>query len=107
MQTLQVDEQNAAAAVTERGRPGSPLARYIKAAMHQESYQQSAADQPWRGALAGLPALHSQAATRDACRAELQDALELWLLGQVTQGLPVPSIDSIPLPEWIALKRGS
>jgi hypothetical protein len=107
MNTMQLAEQDAVAALVERGRPGSPLARYIKAAMHHESYEQSAVDQPWQGALAGLPALHAEGATRLACRAELQDELESWLLGQIAQGLPVPPIDSIPLPEWIALKRGS
>src|SRR5436305_11490570 len=51
MNTIQVDEQDAVAAVVERGRPGSPLARYIKVAMKQETYQQSAVDQPWHGAI--------------------------------------------------------
>ena len=107
MQTIQVAEQDAAAAVAERGRPGSPLARYIKAAMHQESYQQAAADQPWHGGLAGLPDIHAQAATQAACRAELHAELESWLLERIAQGMPIPAIDRIPLPEWIALKRGS
>jgi predicted RNase H-like HicB family nuclease len=106
MKTIQVDEHDAVAAVVERGRPGSPLARYIKAAMRHETYQQSATDQPWYGAISGLPTLHSQAATREACRAELHDVLESWLLGRIAQGLSVPPIDRIPLTEWITLKRG-
>jgi predicted RNase H-like HicB family nuclease len=107
MNTLQIAEQDAVAALVERGRPGSPLARYIKAAMHHESYEQSAVDQSWQGGLAELPALHAEGTTRVACRAELHDELESWLLAQIAQGLPVPAINRIPLPEWIALKRGS
>jgi predicted RNase H-like HicB family nuclease len=107
MDLLQVAEHDAVAAVAQRGRAGSPLARYIKAAMQHETYQQAAADQPWHGGLTGLPDLHSQAATRADCRVALQGDLESWLLAQIAQGLPVPPINKVPLTEWIAMKRGS
>lgn len=107
MDTLQVTERDAEAAVAQRGRAGSPLARYIKAAMQHETYQQAAADQPWHGRLTGLPDLHSQAATQAGCHAALQAELESWLLVQIAQGLPVPPINLVPLTEWIAMKRGS
>jgi predicted RNase H-like HicB family nuclease len=107
LDTLQIAEHDAVAAVAQRGQAGSPLARYIKAAMQHETYQQAAADQPWYGGLAGLPDLHSQAATRSACRVALQTELESWLLAQIAEGLPVPPVNSVPLTEWIAIKRGS
>jgi predicted RNase H-like HicB family nuclease len=107
METIQaVDAHAVLAAAVERGGPASPLARYIKAAMRHETYQQSAPHQPWCGAIAGLPALHAQAVTREACRVELRAGLERWLQRQLREGVPVPAIDSIPLTEWILMKRG-
>jgi predicted RNase H-like HicB family nuclease len=107
MESIQVlDEHAVLAAAGERGGPASPLARYVKAAMRHETYQQSASNPPWCGAIAGLPALHAQALTRDACRVELRAGLERWLQRQLREGLPVPAIDKIPLTEWILMKRG-
>jgi hypothetical protein len=106
MNTIPVRQRDAMAAEAQRGRPGSPLARYIKAAMRHEAYQQSTADQSWHGAIAGLSAIHSQAATRQASRTELQNELEAWLLRQLQGGLAVPPVDRVPLTEWIDIKRG-
>lgn len=107
MQTFPtVNEQDVRAAMIDRGRPRSPLARYIKAAMQQATYQQSAADQPYCGAIPGLPDVHSRAATQDASRVELRDAMETWLLQRLGGQLPIPPVDGVPLIAWIWMKRG-
>lgn len=90
----------------ERARPGLPLARYVKAALRQAICQQSADNYPYEGAIAALPDLHAHAAAQDTCRSELRDALEMWLLLRLGQGLPSPPIDAMPVPGWVWLTRG-
>jgi predicted RNase H-like HicB family nuclease len=102
-----VDEQDVLAATAERGKPRSPLARYIKAAMQHATYEQLAPNQSYSGTIPGLPGLHSQAATEDASRIELRDRLETWLLQRLDAQLPIPPVDGIPLIAWIWMKRGT
>ncbi len=108
MDTIQtVDAQVMPAGRVQRPRPGSPVARYVKAAMQHATYHQAAANEPCYGAIGQLPAVHSQAATPEACRMELRDALETWLLLRLCKGVPILPIDGIPLTAWIQMKRGT
>jgi len=99
-------ESDASPGRAERGRPHSTLARYTKAAMHHATYQQSVGSRAYQGAITGLPGLHAQAATRDACRVELRDTLETWLQLRLCQQLPIPPVDGIPLVAWMWIQRG-
>ena len=81
------------------------LNRYIKAAMNHATYQQSADGQPYHGEIAELPGLHAQAASQDACRAELRGQLRWWLQLRLCRQLPIPAIDGIPLVAWMQLER--
>jgi predicted RNase H-like HicB family nuclease len=102
-----VDGQVAPTAQAERRRPGSPISRYVKAAMQHATYHQAAAHEPCFGAIAQLPDVRAQAATPDACRMELRDALETWLLLRVCLGAAILPIDGIPLTAWIQMSRGT
>jgi predicted RNase H-like HicB family nuclease len=82
------------------------LTRYLKAAMQQATYQQSADGQSYYGAIPALPGVSSQAATRDACRMELRNLLETWLLLGLCRQLSIPPMHGIPLAAWIYIKRG-
>ncbi len=55
----------------DRDRPGSMLARYVKAAMRHATCAQSTVGEPYHGAIGGLAGLAAQAATYDACQAAL------------------------------------
>jgi predicted RNase H-like HicB family nuclease len=99
-------ESDAPPGRAERGRPHSTVARYTKAAMHHATYQQSADRQAYHGEITGLPGLHAQAATRDACRVELRDTLETWLQLRLCQQLPIPPVDGIPLVAWMWIQQG-
>ena len=81
------------------------LNRYIKAAMNQATYQQSADGQPYHGAITALPSLHAQAASHGACCVELRSKLEWWLQLRLCRQLPIPAIDGIPLVAWMQLER--
>jgi hypothetical protein len=82
------------------------LTRYVEAAMRHATYEQSAADQPYRGGITGLPSLRAEAPTRDGCRAELRDVLETWLRVRLCQQQPIPPMDGIPLAAWVWIKQG-
>src|SRR5688572_23247863 len=77
------------------------LTRYVEAAMRHATYDQAAAGQPYQGQIAGLPSLHAEAITPDACRTELRDVLETWLRVRMCQQLPIPPMDGIPLAAWV------
>lgn len=49
------------------------------------------------GSITGFPGLWAQADTLEACREELQDSLEGWLLVSFSQQMEVPVIDDIDL----------
>ena len=106
MNVIPAVEPSLATPSRERQRPGSPIARYVKAAMRHATYRCSASGQPYRGAITGLTGVSSQAATHDECRAELRAALETWLLVRLCQQQPVPLLDGIPLLAWVRIKQG-
>ncbi len=115
MKTIQAAGERAATLIGPRagGRPGhgqvprqSTLTRYMNAALQHATYEQWGDGQPYRGEITGLPDLYSEAATRDACRLELRDTLETWLLLRLCQQLPIPPMDGIPLAAWMWMKRG-
>ena len=55
------------------------LTRYIQAAMRQAAYE-ILEDGSFYGSIPGFPGLWANEATLEACREELQSALEDWIL---------------------------
>ena len=80
--------------------------RYVNAAMQHATYQQSADGRSYSGEVSGVSGVCSQAATRDACRVELRDVLDTWLLLRQCQQSPIPPMDGIPLVAWSWMQRG-
>jgi predicted RNase H-like HicB family nuclease len=75
------------------------LTDYINAAMKRAHYDllDDQPDAPYYGEIPETPGVWANAASLEACRAELQSVLEGWLIVSIRRNLPIPPIDGIDL----------
>jgi predicted RNase H-like HicB family nuclease len=72
------------------------LTEYINAAMRHATYK-ILEDGTYYGEIPGLQGVYANALTLEACRQELQSALEDWILFGLVNGFPIPAIDGLTL----------
>jgi predicted RNase H-like HicB family nuclease len=72
------------------------LTRYIQAAMRHAQYE-ILDDKSYYGHIAGFEGLWANEATLEACREELQEALEDWILLGVSMNHELPTVDGVEL----------
>jgi predicted RNase H-like HicB family nuclease len=80
------------------------LTNYIQAAMRRATYE-LLGDGTFYGEIPGFQGVWANAATLEACREELQSALEDWMLVRISDRLPLPVVDGIdlnPQPQEVA-----
>ena len=73
------------------------LTEYIRAAMKRAQYEILEDDKSFYGEIPGFQGFWANADTLEACREELQEVLEDWLLISLYRHLPVPEVDGIQL----------
>jgi predicted RNase H-like HicB family nuclease len=73
------------------------LANYIRAAMRQARYEILPDDGTFYGEIPGFDGVYANANTLEACREELEEVLEEWILFRVSKNLPLPLVDGITL----------
>jgi predicted RNase H-like HicB family nuclease len=73
------------------------LTGYIKAAMHRARYEILPEDGSFYGEIPGFDGVYANAPTLEACRDELEEVLEAWILLRVSRNLALPIIDGITL----------
>ncbi len=73
------------------------LTRYIRAAMHRARYEILPDDSTFYGEIPGFQGVYANAGTLEACREELEEVLEEWILLRVSKNLPLPVVDDIEL----------
>lgn len=73
------------------------LTAYIKAALQKAHYEILPDGEGYFGTIEGLQGVWAQAGTLEACREELQEVLEEWIVVGLKMGHPLPSIDGIAL----------
>ena len=73
------------------------LTRYIRAAMHRAKYEILPDDGTFYGEIADFDGVYANAKTLEACREELEEVLEEWILLRVAKHLPLPVVDGIEL----------
>ena len=73
------------------------LTEYIRAAMRRARYEILPDDGSFYGEIPALPGVWANADTLEACREELKEVLEEWLLFRLSKGLSLPVIDGIEL----------
>ncbi len=73
------------------------LTAYIKAALQKAHYEILQGGEGYFGTIEGLQGVWAQAGTLEACREQLQEVLEEWILLGLKMGHPLPSIGGITL----------
>ena len=73
------------------------LTDYIQAAMRRARYKILPEDGSFYGEIPGLEGVWAHANTLEACRDELEDVLEEWIVLSLAKNLPIPTIDGIDL----------
>ena len=78
------------------------LTEYIRAAMSRATYE-ILSDGTFYGEIPGFQGVYANAKTLDACRAELQDVLEGWIVLGLRLGHPLPVVDGVDLAVQLAV----
>jgi predicted RNase H-like HicB family nuclease len=73
------------------------LTSYIRAAMRQAKYEILPDDATFYGEIPGFDGIYANADTLEACREELEEVLEEWILLRVSRNLPLPVVEGIEL----------
>jgi predicted RNase H-like HicB family nuclease len=69
------------------------VSEYVSAALHRARYEILAADDSYYGEIPGFKGVYANAASLEACREELREVLEEWILFRVSRNLPLPIVD--------------
>jgi predicted RNase H-like HicB family nuclease len=73
------------------------LTEYIKAAMRHAAYEILEDDRSFYGHIPELQGVWANELTLEACREELESALEDWILAGIWWHHPIPAIDGIEI----------
>jgi predicted RNase H-like HicB family nuclease len=73
------------------------LTKYIQATMQQAKYEILSDDGSFYGEIPDFDGVYSNAKTLEACREELEEVLEDWILFRVSRTLPLPVVAGIEL----------
>lgn len=80
------------------------LTAYIQRALDGAHYEIIKDEEPYYGAVPELAGVWATGSTLEACRRNLADAIEDWLLFSLAKGLSIPDLDdlSIQIPKELA-----
>ncbi len=73
------------------------LTSYLRAAMKKARYEILEDDGSYYGEIPGFAGVYANASTLEACRDELEEVLEEWILFRVSRNLPLPAAGGIRL----------
>lgn len=73
------------------------LTKYIRAAMGKARYEILPDDGTFYGDIPGFKGVYANADTLEACRDELEEVLQGWILLSVSLHFPLPIVDGIDL----------
>lgn len=73
------------------------LTEYIRVAMKKAHYEILPDGEGYFGSIEALPGVWANAETLEACRDELQEVLEEWIIVGLKKGHPIPAIESVNL----------
>ncbi|OFW44829.1 MAG: hypothetical protein A3J28_09310 [Acidobacteria bacterium RIFCSPLOWO2_12_FULL_60_22] len=73
------------------------LTKYIQAAMRKAKYEILPDDGSFYGEIPGFDGVWANAESLEACREELAEVLEEWLLLGISRNHPLPVVEGIEL----------
>jgi len=73
------------------------LTEYIQAALRRARYEIRSEDGMYYGEIQGFDGVYANTETLEACREELREVLEEWILLRISKNLPVPAVEGIEL----------
>ncbi|MBI2816652.1 MAG: type II toxin-antitoxin system HicB family antitoxin [Acidobacteria bacterium] len=73
------------------------LREYIRAAMREANYEILPDDGSFYGEIPGFQGVYANANKLEACREELEEVLEEWILFRISRNLPLPAVRGIEL----------
>ncbi len=73
------------------------LTNYMHAALHRARYEILGEDGSFYGEIPDFSGVYANASTLEACREELAEVLEEWILFRVAKGLQLPVVDGLEL----------
>jgi len=73
------------------------LTNYLRGAMHLARYEILSDDRTFYGEIPGFEGVYANADTLEACREELEEVLEEWILFRISKNLTLPVVDGIEL----------
>jgi predicted RNase H-like HicB family nuclease len=80
------------------------LLEYIQAALEEARYEIIEDEEPYYGEILQLAGVWATGETLEACRRNLKETLEDWLLFSIAKGIPIPEIKGLIIrqPELLA-----
>lgn len=73
------------------------LTNYIRAAMRRATYEMLPDDGSFYGEIPGFEGVWANGANLEACREELEEALEEWIVMRLHRNLPLPVVDGMEI----------
>ena len=73
------------------------LTEYIRAGLRRARYEILTDDGSYYGEIPGLNGVYANAGSLEACRDELAEVLEEWIIFRLSRNLPLPVVDGIEL----------
>lgn len=73
------------------------LVDYIRAALAKARYERIDDPEPYYGEVPGLKGVWATGKTLPACRKNLSEALDGWIIVRLRKGLPIPRINGVAL----------
>lgn len=73
------------------------LRQYIRGAMGRAHYEILEDDRTYYGEIPGFEGVYANADSLEACRDELEEVVEEWVLFRVAQNLNLPTVDGIEI----------
>ena len=73
------------------------LTEYVQAALSEARYEILPDDGSYYGEIPGFDGVYANADRLEACREELREVLEEWILLRVSRQLPLPKVGDVAL----------
>jgi predicted RNase H-like HicB family nuclease len=73
------------------------LTEYVQAALSEARYEILPDDGSYYGEIPGFDGVYANADRLEACREELREVLEEWILLRVSRQLPLPKVRGLEL----------